>query len=540
MTQAATLGFAGATPLARPKPNKWLVTISISFGTLMGAVDASIVNVALPHIRGAVSATVQEITWISTGYAVALVIVMPLTAFLGRMFGQKRVYVSCLVLFLLGSVLCGFATSLPWLVFFRVLQGLGAGALQPTEQAILRQTFPPEEQGMAMALFAMAVMLGPALGPTLGGYIVDHWHWSWIFFINLPIGIIGLFLVTAFVQEDEEIRAANQAAAAHQRKHLDWQGIALLSVGLAAFQYFLEEGSSKDWFDSRLITAMLVISLIGIGAFVWRELTAPAPAVNLRLFKDPVFTSGTVISGVMFAMLMANMFLLPIFMQELLGFTATQSGLALMPRTLVMMVAVPIVGRLYTLVSPRLLIFCGVLLVAYGSLDLSHLTLASGTHDVVAALAFQGVGFACLFVPLTTLSLSKIPRTRIPDATGLNSLIRQIGGAIGLAAFATVLSDGQVAARASVAAHVSETNPEVVARLAQMQQALVARGMDVASAKQAALAALQGSVARQGAVLGFDHVFLLCGVLFLAVLPLLFFLKGGPRAAPSAETHVEV
>jgi DHA2 family multidrug resistance protein len=538
VTQAAAIGLAGA-PVTRARPNKWLVTISISFGTLMGAIDTSIVNVALPHIRGAVSATVQEITWISTGYAVALVIVMPLTAFLGRMFGQKRVYVSCLVLFLAGSVLCGFATSLGSLVFFRALQGLGAGALQPTEQAILRQTFPPKEQGMAMALFAMAVMLGPALGPTLGGYIVDHWHWSWIFFINLPVGILGLFMVTAFVQEDEDIRAANQAAAAMQRKHLDWQGIALLSVGLAAFQYFLEEGSSKDWFESRLIAAMLVIAVCGIGGFVWRELTARAPAVNLRLFSDPVFTSGTIISGVMFAMLMANMFLLPIFMQELLGFTATQSGLALMPRTLVMMVAVPIVGRLYSVVSPRLLIFAGVLLVAYGSFDLSHLSLASGTSDVVTALAVQGVGFACLFVPLTTLSLANIPRPRIADATGLNSLIRQIGGAIGLAAFATILNDDQIASRASVAAHLSETNPEVVARLAQMQQGLVARGLDAASAKQAALGMLQGSVTRQGMVLGFDHVFLICGVLFLAVLPLLFFLKGGPQA-PKADTHVEV
>jgi MFS transporter, DHA2 family, multidrug resistance protein len=238
-------------------------------------------------------------------------------------------------------------------------------------------------------------------------------------------------------------------------------------------------------------------------------------------------------------MLMANMFLLPIFMQELLGFDATQSGLAMMPRTLVMMVAVPIVGRLYTRVSPRLLILTGILLVAYGGWDMSHLNLASGTRDVVSALAVQGVGFACLFVPLTTLALAKVPRTRIADATGLNSLIRQIGGAIGLAVFATLLSSDQVVSRASVAAHVSETNPLVQERLAQITQGLAARGMDAASAKQAALGMLNGSVARQGAVLGFDHIFLLCGVLFLAVIPLLFFLKGNPSAEKS-DAHVEV
>src|SRR5690349_1510174 len=300
----APAGVAAASP--RPKPNRWLVTLSVSFGTLMGAVDASIVNVALPHIRGAVGATVHEITWISTSYAIALVIVMPLTAFLSRMFGQKRVYMFCLGLSLLGSAACAFAGSLVSLVAFRALQGLGAGALQPTEQAILRQTFPPEEQGMAMALFAMAVMLGPALGPTLGGYIVDHWHWSWIFLINLPIGLIGLTMVGAFVIEDEELREKNRALALSQRKHMDWAGILLLSVGLATIVYVLEEGQSKDWFDSQLISVCLGVGVLCLALFVARELTATAPAVNLRLFRDPVFTSGTLIGAVMFAMLMAN------------------------------------------------------------------------------------------------------------------------------------------------------------------------------------------------------------------------------------------
>jgi len=244
---------------ARVPVNKWLVTISISFGTLMGAIDSSIVSVALPHIRGSVGATLQEITAISTGYAVALVLVMPLTAFLSRQFGQKNVYMACLVLFLLGSLLCGFATSLTSLVIYRVVQGFGAGALQPTEQAILRQTFPPKEQGMAMALFGMAVMLGPAIGPTLGGYIVDNYHWSWIFFINLPIGVLGLFMVASFVHEDPDLLEHNRLEAAKQRKHLDWIGILLMWVGLAALQYFLEEGSREDWFDSPVITSVCIV-----------------------------------------------------------------------------------------------------------------------------------------------------------------------------------------------------------------------------------------------------------------------------------------
>lgn len=243
---AAVSLVTAARHTAPPKTNKWIVTLAITFGTLMGAIDSSIVNVALPHIRGAVGATLQEITWISTGYAVALVLVMPLTAFLGRLFGQKRVYMVCLVLFLVGSVLCGTATSLASLVIYRVIQGLGAGALQPTEQAILRQTFPPKEQGMAMALFGMAVMLGPAVGPTLGGYIVDHYHWSWIFFINVPVGIVGLFMVATFVHEDPEILAQNHERAAAERRNVDWLGIAFMWIGLAALEYFLEEGSRND------------------------------------------------------------------------------------------------------------------------------------------------------------------------------------------------------------------------------------------------------------------------------------------------------
>src|SRR5580658_1737619 len=213
--------FPSSLP-ARPKVNKWLVTVSVTFGTLMGAIDASIVNVAIPHIRGAVGATVEEITWVSTGFALATVLVMPLTAFLGRLFGQKRVYLSCLIIFIAGSALCGMARSLPMLVAFRVVQGFGAGALQPTEQAILRQTFPPKEQGMAMAVFAMAVMIGPALGPTLGGYIVDHYSWPWIFYINVPVGAVAVFMVTRFVQEADDIRQANLKAAAEQRKNMDW------------------------------------------------------------------------------------------------------------------------------------------------------------------------------------------------------------------------------------------------------------------------------------------------------------------------------
>lgn len=535
------IAAAPAVPVTRPKTNKWLVTLSITFGTLMGAIDASIVNVALPQIRGAVGATLQEITWISTGYAVALVLVMPLTAFLGRRFGQKRVYMACLVMFIVGSLLCGIAESLTALVIYRVIQGFGAGALQPTEQAILRQTFAPHEQATAMALFGMAVMLGPALGPTLGGYIVDNYHWSWIFFINLPVGLLGLFMVATFVHEDPEILEHNRAQAARERGNVDWMGIALLWVALGLLQYFLEEGNRNDWFDSRELTIVFVVGLVATAAFVVRELTTPFPAVDLRLFKDPVFMSGTLIGGLMFAMLLANMFLLPVFMQELLGFTAVQSGLALMPRTLIMMAAVPIVGRIYNLVAPRVIVTIGVLMFSFSSWRLSHLTLESGTADIVGPLLIQGVAFACLFVPLTTVSLSNVPKHKAADATGLNSLFRQMGGAVGIAIFASFIDNYATLARGGLDAQMTLTRPEVWSRLQMLEASFRARGLDAASAHDAAMRAMTGTVMQQSVVLGFERIFIVAGALFLLVIPMLIFLKVPVRpAGPTPDVHVEM
>jgi DHA2 family multidrug resistance protein len=506
----------------------------------MGAIDASIVNVAVPHIRSAVGATTEEITWISTGFIIATVLVMPLTAFLGRLFGQKRVYLFCLVLFVAGSALCGMARSLTTLVIFRALQGFGAGALQPTEQAILRQTFPPKEQGMAMALFGMAVMVGPALGPTLGGYIVDHYSWPWIFYINLPVGALALFMVTRFVHEPEDIRAANEAAAQKQRKNMDWAGIALLSVGIATLQYVLEEGNRNDWFQSRLILGLALLALFALTAFVLRELSAPAPAVDLTLFKDPVFLSGTLVGAVMFAMLMAITFLLPVFMQEVLGFNATQSGLALMPRSLVMMATTPIVGKLYNRVSPRAFVGFGICLFAVSAYQMSHYTLMTTAAGVTSALLIQGVAFSFLFVPLTTVALSTIARSKLSDATGLNSLLRQIGGSVGLALFATLVSRYMTAARTAMSAHLNPGRPELLQRLAMGQALLMHNGVDAASAKVGSLGLINLAVLRQASVLSFEKLFLLAGICFLLVLPLLLFLKSPEVAAPKVDVHAEI
>ncbi len=520
-------------------PNKWLVTIAVGFGAIMATIDSSIVNVAMPVIRGTVGATLEEITWISTAYIIATVLVMPLTGFLGSFFGQKRVYLISLFVFVLGSALCGLARSLPALVFFRALQGLGAGSLQPTQQAILRQTFPAKEQGMAMAMFAMVIMIGPAVGPTLGGWIVDNYSWPWIFYINLPIGLVGIVMVTRYVFEPQDVLVANRKRAALQRKNLDIAGIVLMCVGVSTLQYVLEEGQKDDWFESRTITVLSVVAGVSLVAFVIRELTATAPVVNLRLFKDRTYTAGTLIGGVMFSMLMGSMFLLPVFTQEMMRFDATQSGLVLMPRTLAMMLVTPLVGRIYNHVPPAIVVAVGVLLFVVGSYELSHITLQSSASDIVFPLIITGFGFACLFIPLTTAALTFVPREKLADAAGLNSFVRQIGGSFGLTVFATMLSRFTTRASASVSWHVTDLRPEVGARVHAMSHALALHGLGPTQAKAGALKAMSGMVLGQGAVLAFEKTFLLQGIAFLAVLPLLFFLRVDPKHANQTE-HVEI
>ena len=520
-----TLG-AGAGPRTTfGVDNKWLVTVSVGFGAIMATIDASIVNVAIPHIRGSVGATIEEITWVTTGYIVAAVLVMPLTGFLGSMFGQKRVYLAGLVLFVAGSALCGIARSLTALVIFRAFQGIGGGTLQPTQQAIMRQTFPLREQGMAMAMFSLVIMVGPAVGPTLGGWITDNFSWPWIFYINIPIGLLGILMVMRFVHEPEDVRAAHRVRAEVQRRNLDWSGIVLMVVGVAALQYTLEEGPSKDWFESSAIVASAVIAAAGLAAFVARELTAPVPVVNLRLLKDRTFLVATLISGVQFAILIASMFLLPLFTQELLGFDAMQSGLLLLPRSIVMIACMPLIGRLYNHVPPALMVAAGILLLSLGSYDLSLITLDTSSAGFLFPLILTGIGFGCLIVPLNTAALSRIPRPLLADASGLNSFVRQVGGSTGLAIFATLLERYSVQARAGLSAHVTALRPEAVERLVALKTMLLGQGFDPGTAGTLAVKVLAGKVAVQGMVIAFEKAFFLQAVALMAVLPLLYFLR---------------
>ncbi len=524
--------------MSQPVANKWVVAISIAFGSLMATIDTSIVNVALPSIRGQLGASLQEITWISTAYMIAMVLVMPLTGFLGSFFGQKRVYLASLILFTIGSILCGTASSLEALVFYRILQGIGGGSLQPTQQAILRQTFPPEEQGMAMALFSMVIMVGPAVGPVLGGYITDEYAWPWIFYVNLPVGLLGIYLTWRNVHEPADVREANRARAEVMKKHLDIAGIVLMAITIGALQYVLEEGASQDWFDSTRIVVGTYIAVVGLAAFIIRELTAVAPVVDLRTFRDPTFASGTLVAGVVFAMLMGSMLLLPVFTQELMHYNATQSGIILLPRTIAMMIASPFVGKLYNKTSPAWLVAFGMLMTALGSWMQADISLQTSTGDLVVPLAITGVGFAFLFVPLTTAALSNVPRHEMAGAAGVNSFVRQVGGSIGLSIFATLFTRFSSEASAGLASNVTALRPEVAIEAATTRAGMIAHGLPVDPATALTYQSFAGRTALQGTVIGFDKTFILQTIAFLVVIPLLLFLR--VKRDTGRASHVEL
>ncbi|HET6385221.1 MAG TPA: DHA2 family efflux MFS transporter permease subunit [Armatimonadota bacterium] len=520
-------------PAHEPVPNKWIITLAVTVGTLMGAIDSSIVNVALPYIQSNLGVTIDQITWVSTGYLISLVIVMPLTAWLGGMFGRKRVYMSCLALFLISSFFCGQAHSLEELVVFRVLQGVGAGALQPTEQAILRETFPLEEQGMAMALYGVAVMIGPAIGPTLGGWITDNYTWRWIFYINLPIGIAGLMMVWQFVHDPPFLK--NQP-----KPTIDYIGIGLLAVGLATLQTMLEQGERYDWFTSNFIVGATVLAAICLIAFVIWELRTDEPAVDLRLLKNIPFTSGTLIGGVLGVSLFGTMFLLPLFMQDLLGYTPMQSGLALMPRAVTMIVLMPITGYLYNRLGAKALIGSGLLISAYAGWMMSRFTLDIGYINLLIPQVIQGVGFSMIFVALSTVSLAAVPRTKLTNAAGIYNLVRQLGGSFGVAIMASLLVKHMTTAHAVLVANATPYNSSFHQWMMALQQRFMSMGADEHLAQTKALAVIEGMIQGQASVMAYEWVFGLSALMMLFSLPMVITLKNVRKSNSSGKPPVAV
>ena len=526
----ANLSFSSPLALraARDGWIKWAIAITVSLGAILEVIDVSIVNVALTPMQGNLGATLSEIGWVITAYGIANVVIIPLTPWLDNFFGRKRYFVFSLIAFTLASILCGTARSLPMLIFARVLQGLGGGSMLGKAQSILFQTFSKEEQGTAQAVFGLGVIVGPALGPTLGGYLTDALNWRWIFFINIPFGIIAVMLALTFLPEDEGRR---------RPARVDWLGIGLLTLGLACLQTLLEEGQQEDWFDSRFITAMAATSFLSLAIFTWWEFRVEHPAVDLRVLRYRSVAAGSLYSIVLGAGLYGALFAIPIFTQNYLHFTAMQTGQLLMPSALASGVAMVITGKLVGKFDPRMIIVGGAVITAGVMFNLSTINPDTGAGDLFWPLVFRGLGSVMMFLPLSIATLGSLPRHEVPAASGFYNLTRQLGGSLGVAILTTLLARREAVNRAVLVENVTPFRDSVAERFNQLVGFFQEHGFDLATAQQKAWGAIDQIVTGQVAVRAFSGLFFLVGVAFLATLPLLFLLGKGGNKKAAAEAH---
>ncbi len=515
--------------VAHGAPHKYVIAFAVVLASLLQVIDSSIVNVALPDMMGNLGASLDEIAWVSTGYILASVIVMPLTGWLGGMFGRKRYFVGSIIMFTVSSFFCGAAHSLGLLIFWRVVQGIGGGALMTVSQAVLLETFPPEEAGMAMALFGLGVMVGPTIGPTLGGWITDNYSWPWIFYINVPLGIIAAFMIATYVHDSE-----------HQKRSasVDYLGIGLLVVSVASLQYLLEYGQREDWFSSKLMIGLAVSSALGGVLLAWRELVTEHPVIDFRVLRHRQMWVGTVLGIVMGVGLYASVFTLPVFMQNNLRMTAEQTGILLLPGALATAVSMWIAGKLTTRFDARLLIATGAATFALAMWQLAQITGESGRGDFIVPLILRGLGLGLMFVPLTTVTLAELSRGELPQGTGLYNFFRQLGGSLGIAAVATIVSHDTTQVHAILSEHVTTTDPGSLARVTMLAHGFAARGADAGTALERAYAVLDREIFGQASVIAYGHTYILAAGLVLALIPLLVLVRQ-TKSANAAEVMLE-
>ena len=508
---------------ARRHVNPWIVTISVMMATFMELLDTTVVNVSIPHISGNLAATVEEGTWVVTSYLVANAIILPMSGWLARYMGRKKLLLLCVTGFTITSLLCGMATTLPSLIFFRVLQGLTGGGLQPLAQAILLETFPQEKHGHAMAAFGVGILLAPILGPTLGGWITDNYSWRWIFYLNLPVGVFSVAMISRFVFDPPYIRRS--------AGRVDLWGIGLLALGLGTLQVVLDTGQRKDWFSSDYIRFFAALSVAGLVSLVIREMMAKDPVVDLRALANRTFSAGVFLIALLGFVLYASLVLLPIYLETLLGYPAYNAGLALSPRGIGSLATMPLTGYLTSKIDPRRIVVVGLILGSITMFQLSHLNLNAGYWDIFWPQVLQGVALAFLFVPLMALSMYRVPKEKMGNATSIFNLMRNIGGSLGIAIMTTFLARRSQFHQSRLVANITPGNVKAQAMIAGMQGWFHSQGIDNVSAKRKALAAAYGVVQAHAAMLSFVEAFWVMGIIFLAMLPFLLFLRRPPRAS---------
>ena len=511
----------------KPSFNPWLIAAAVMLATFMEVLDTSVANVSLPHIAGNLSATTEESTWVLTSYLISNAIILPATNWLGHYFGRKRFLIVCIGIFTLSSALCGAATSLGMLLVARVLQGAGGGALQPIAQAVLLESFPAEKRGSAMAVYGMGIVVAPIIGPTLGGWITDNYSWRWIFYINVPVGILAMLMARTFIEDPPYIRSQRPG-------RIDYIGFGLMAVGFAALQLVLDKGQEDDWFSSPFITRAILIAVVSLVAFVVWELRTKEPIVNLRVLANRNFAVGTAMIATVGIALYGTTALLPLFLQTLLDYPALQSGLAVSPRGIGAIVSMVLVGRLIGKIDGLYLIVFGFGILAASTYLLSDINLEITIRSITWPQVFSGFALGFVFVPLTVMATGTLTNEQIGNATGIYNLIRNVGGSFGIAMVTTMLARGAQAHQAAMVSHLTPYDPVFRERLSEMIANLSAHG-NVVTATQQAYGAMYQTLVRQATLLAYIDNFRFLALLCLICFPAgLLFKKVKARGGPAA------
>jgi DHA2 family multidrug resistance protein len=508
---------------------RWIVAVAVLSSAVMEVLDTTVVNVSLPHIAGSLSASVEEATWVLTSYIVANAIILPITGWLANYLGRKHLLMTVVTGFTVSSILCGLAPNLPSLIFFRVLQGTTGGGLQPLSQAVLLEEYPGQERGKAMAYWGLGIIAAPILGPTLGGWITDSYSWRWVFYINVPVGILSLTLIYLFVYDPPYIHRGSL--------RVDAWGLGMLAVGMGALQIMLDKGQENDWFGSDVIRVLAMAAVVFLASFVIRELIVKDPIVHFRLLKYRTFGVGIALVVTLGFVLYGSLVLLPLFMQTLLGWTATTAGIWTSPRGFGTALCMPLVGYLLGKGwDGRWMLAFGFAVAGLAFFGYSHMTLQSGTWDIFWYQVNQGMGMSFLFVPLTTLTMSPIPKEETGYATSLYSVMRNIGSSMGVSFATTAVARRSQFHQNVLSSHLSAASIRTQQALEHMSQLMQQRGFDSVTAGEKAHALLYKMLQQQAALLSYVDVFHIMGILFLAIVPLILFMRrtGGKLPAVSS------
>lgn len=508
--------------------NKWIIALTVMLPTLIEIIDTSVVNVSLDHIRGSLSAGIDESTWTITSYLVSNAIIIPMTGWLSRLFGRKRYLIFSISLFTVSSLLCGLSWNLQSLIIFRILQGMGGGALQPISQSVLLETFPPKQHGMAMAIFGVGIMFGPIVGPLLGGWITDNWSWHWIFFINIPIGFVSILMVLFFIVDPPYMKK--------MKMKIDYWGLAFLAIGLGCLQIVLDKGQTEDWFSSGFITWMAIISVSSLVLFIIIEFFAEHPIVNFKTFKNLSFTTGNLVMFFAFFNLFGSIVLLPIYLQTLMGYNATLAGMVLGPGGIATLIAMPLAGKLITKVNPKALLAFGLIVSAYATHLMSQFNLLADFNTIIWPRIVLGVGMGFLFIPLTTMTMSSVRKEDMANASGIYNLLRNLGGSFGVAFVTTMIARRAQFHQVRLVEHLTPFDSNYQAAAANASHLLQSRGMSAAASQQGGLSAIYGQFLRQASMMSFNDAFYLLSIFLILILPLVFLMKRSKGEA-RAEMH---